>query len=202
MPAGYRASQRLAYYPTKLAYLDANAGGKKRIGAYLSASYSILDRLTVGLTLRGSTPVGKPKTAGFRGPEFEDYTECPFAGDEPDCAGVPPVTVEDPGYGSLRLHVEVPFKKYLQSFAIYEVFSSSLDNEGLDLLTFDGDNEVFFSGVRLQLLPIVFIQAQLRRFYFLQRVTNVDLVAKTFEQDGNYHSEWTFAFHLYAGYEF
>jgi hypothetical protein len=198
LPAGYVSSQGLVYYPTKLQFLDANAGGPRRAGFYLDMTHSFLDSLTTGLTLRGSKALGG---GDFAGPAFDDLGQCAWAGTALDCTGVPTIAVADPGYASLRLHLELPFRSFLQSFLTYEVFSTSLDGEALDLFSFDGDNEILFSGLRLQLLPIVFLQAEVRRFYFLQRVTNVDLVAKTLEQDGNFHSEWTFAVHLYAGLE-
>lgn len=204
IPAGYRSSDGLAYFPTKLQFVEAHAGGKRRLGGYLEVTYSILNRLTLGLQFRGSKGIGDNVAPGFSGLQFEDYSRCPWVmgTDELNCSGVNKITVFDPGYASLRLHVGIPFKKYLQSFVSYQVFDTSLDNEGLDLFQFDGDNEVLFSGFRLQVLPILFLQGEVRRFYFLQRITNIDLNTFEFEQDHNYHAEWTFAVHLYTGMEF
>jgi hypothetical protein len=56
--------------------------------------------------------------------------------------------------------------------------------------------------VRLKLLPILFIQAESRRYFFLQRVSNVDLNKLTVQQDQNYHADWTFAVNAFVGYEF
>lgn len=205
LPAGY-FSGAVAYYPTKLGYLEANAGGKRRVGGYFEATHSFLNLLTVGMAARASKGIGDAKTPGFAGPEFPDYADCSFDMDGlMDCSMAGTVTVAEPGYASLLLYGEIPFRKYLQGFVSYEVFATSLGpttREGLDLFQFDRDNEVFFSGVRLQLLPILFISAEARRFYFLQRVTNVDINALKLEQDQNYHSEWTFALNVYAGYEF
>lgn len=203
LPAGYRSSDGLIYYPTKLEFLDANAGGKMRAGGYFNLTYSLLDKLTVGISARFSGAMGKTKDPGFSGVQLDDISQCSLdAAGRRDCAGVTPITLDRPRWGSLKLHVEIPFRDFLQSFATYEIFGTSLDAEGLDLFGFNGDNEVFLSGLRLKLLPIVFVQGELRRFYFLQRVTNVDLNALTFEQDQNFHTEWTFAVHIFAGLEF
>ena len=51
-------------------------------------------------------------------------------------------------------------------------------------------------------LPFLFLQAEARRYFFLQRLTNVDTEALTFEQDQNLHSRWTFALNASLGYEF
>ena len=107
----------------------------------------------------------------------------------------------DPGFTSLRFNAEIPFRNYLQAFASYEVFSTT-GEKGLGVFRFDGDNEIFFSGVRLKLLPILFIQAESRRYFFLQRVRNVNLDNLTVEQDQNYHANWTFAVNAFLGYEF
>jgi len=203
MPAGYRSSDNLIYFPTKLQFLDANEGGKMRAGGYFNLAYSFLNKLTFGISGRFSKSVGTAMDSGFTGIQFDDISQCNVGMNNlPDCTGVPKVTLDRPRWGSLKLHVEIPFRDFLQSFATYEIFSTSLDGEGLDLFKFSGDNEVFLSGLRLKLLPIMFIQGELRRFYFLQRVTNVDLQALTFEQDQNFHSEWTFAVHIFAGLEF
>ncbi len=203
MPAGYRSSDGLIYYPTKLQFLDANQGGPMRAGGYFNLAYSFLNKLTVGISGRFSKSMGDAKDANFNGIQFDDISRCSLGMNNiPDCSGVARVTLDNPRWGSLKVHVEIPFRDFLQSYATYEVFATSLDNEGLDLFKFSGDNEVFLSGLRLKLLPIMFLQGELRRFYFLQRVTNVDLEALTFEQDQNFHSEWTFSIHLFAGLEF
>ena len=46
------------------------------------------------------------------------------------------------------------------------------------------------------------IQAEARRYFFLQRISNVDLHNLTFDQDQNVHSLWTFALNVALGYEF
>jgi len=101
-----------------------------------------------------------------------------------------------------QVFAQVPFQRILQAFVSYEVFSTSLAGEGLDFLELDGDNEVLFSGVRLQLLPILFLQGEARRFYFTQRLSKVDVDAQLIEQDQNLRADWTFAINLYAGLEF
>jgi hypothetical protein len=223
LPAGYTSADKNmndhTYYPTKLGYLEANRGGKKRIGGYVEATHSLFNLLTVGVAARASTPTGDPKTAGFMGPEFTNWGACSFTGEgaarKLDCDAAGKSAAVDAGYSSVLLHAEIPFRKYLQAFATYEVFSTSApvesggEREGLDFFQWDGDNEVFFGGLRLQILPVVFVQAEARRFFFLQRVTNVNLdeisaEATEFplEQDQNYHSEWTAAINLYAGLEF
>lgn len=201
LPAGY-FSGAVAYYPTKLAYLEANAGGKQRLGGYFEATHTFVNLLTVGLAVRGSVGIGQPRAAGFQGPQFTNYDACGWQGERLDCAAAGTVTVAEPGYGSLLLYGEIPFRRFLQAFISYEAFSTSLNAAGLDLFELDGDNEVLFAGARLQLLPVLFVQAEARRFYFLQRITNVDLDNLRMEQDQNFHSEWTFALNLYAGYEF
>ena len=127
MPAGYRSSDNLVYYPTKLGFLDAMEGGKMRLGGYLSITYSILNKLTVGLSTRFSQAIGRAKDPAFSGPRFDDISQCPLAmgSNRPDCMGVTPIGV-DPRFASLRLHVEVPFRDFLQTFATYEVFGTSL----------------------------------------------------------------------------
>lgn len=220
LPAGYTSASNMhTYYPTKLGYLETNQGGKKRLGAYLEATHSIFNLLTVGLAARASVPTGEPKTAGFAGPQFKDWGACTFTGDSADrklnCDGAGMNEAVDAGYSSVLLHAEIPFRKYLQAFATYEVFSTSApvekggEREGLDFFEWDGDNEVFFGGLRLQILPVVFVQAEARRFFFLQRITNVKLdeistesTEFPLEQDQNYHSEWTAAINIYAGLEF
>jgi len=200
LQAGYRSSDGLAYFPTKLEYLDANARGKDRVGAYLSAALSVLGKFTVGLTVRGSFAVGKARDPGFAGPQFEDYSRCSFAADESlDCSGVAKITVDNAGYASLRIHGEMPFNKYVQGFVIYEVSSNSLDREGLDLLNFDADNELFLSGFRLKPFSWMWLQGEVHRHFFVPRVSNVDTGADTLQQDQNYRSAWTFAASLYVG---
>jgi hypothetical protein len=101
----------------------------------------------------------------------------------------------------VRFHAELPLRRYLQAFASYEVFSSSSEH-GLGILRFDGDNEILFSGARLMLLPIFFIQAEARRYFFVQRISDVNVDELTFQQDQNFHSRWTFAINASLGYEF
>ena len=98
----------------------------------------------------------------------------------------------------MRLSAELPFRRFLQAYASYEVFSTTSDG-GLGAFKFDGDNEVFFSGARMMLLPILFIQAEARRYFFLQRLSNVDVQNLTFDQDQNLHSLWTFAVNVVIG---
>lgn len=203
MRAGYRSGDGLPYFPTKLAYLDANAGGKHRLGAYLSAAFTLIGRISMGVTARGSVAVGAPAVAGFTGPQFPDYAGCSFAAaDSLDCAGAPMITVNNAGYASLRVHAEVPFNKYVQGFAIYEVSSYSLDAEGLDLLNFDADNELFLSAFRLRPVPWLWLQGEVYRNFFVPRIANVDVDAMTLEQDQNYRTAWTFAFNLYVGHTY
>ena len=203
LPMAYKATNGLTYYPTKVGYLEANKGGRQRMGGYLEVSHSFLDYLTVGAVARAWTPVGSPKQTGFTGPSFPDLG--------PTCTD-PKMTGEltcpsnialgrDPGFSSVRLHAELPFRRFLQAFAAYEVFSTTGEN-GLGMFSFDGDNEIFFSGARMMLLPVFFIQAEARRYFFLQRLTNVNLQTLTVQQDQNYHSKWTFAVNAFVGYEF
>jgi hypothetical protein len=201
LPIGYKGSNGLTYHPTKLQYLDAQKGGRHRLGAYLDVSHAFLNYLTLGATARIWRPVGSPSQAGFTGPTFPDYSQtCTDNAGELTCGKQIGVGGE-PGFTSLRFNAEIPFRSYLQAFASYEVFSTTLE-KGLGAFKFDGDNEIFFSGVRLKLLPILFIQAESRRYFFLQRVHNVDLQKLTVEQDQNYHADWTFAVNAFVGYEF
>ena len=202
LPAAYTASNGLRYYPTKLEYLEASRGGRRRIGGYVELAYSVLDRMTVGATLRGWQPYGDPGQAGFGGPKLPDYGSVCKEGE--NGALVCDKTIDshhEPGFGSLRLHAELPFRKYLQAFASYEAFSTTAE-KGLGAFRFNGDNEVFFWGARLMLLPIFFIQAEARRYFFLQRLSDIDTAALSFKQDQNFHSRWTFAINASVGYEF
>lgn len=198
MPAGFR-SEGLTYYPTKLGFLRASKGGPTRNGGTFEATWSFLGYLTVGGAVKASSG------ASWAGPAFSDYPKCAWQGsgssETLDCTSVAKVNVPDPGYTSVLLHVEIPFKEFLQAFATYEAFSSPTDG-GLGLLKLDGENETFFTGARLQLLPVFFLQGEARRYYFLQRLSNVDLKELTVKQDGNYHAEWTFSFSVAAGLEF
>lgn len=202
MPATYKASNGLTYSPTKWQYLEAARGGKPRVGGFLEVTHSFLDKLTLGVAGRHWRPVGSPKDAAFDGLRFPDYGQsCTSSGDgDLDC-GRKTVRLEDKGFTSLRLRAELPFRKFLQAFASYEVFSSG-DENGLGVFQLDGDNEIFFGGARLMLLPFLFFQAETRRYFFLQRVTNINLQTATVEQDQRYHANWTFAFSAYVGYEF
>ena len=202
MPATYRASNGLSYSPTKWQYLEAARGGKPRMGGYLEITHSFLDRLTLGVAGRYWRPVGSPKDANFDGLRFPDYGKtCTTKGEgDLDC-GNKTIRLEDKAFSSLRLRAELPFRKFLQAFASYEVFSTG-DESGLGAFKLDGDNEILFGGARLMLLPFLFFQAETRRYFFLQRVTNIDLQTATVEQDQRYHANWTFAFSTYLGYEF
>ncbi|HXU82054.1 MAG TPA: hypothetical protein VN914_11695, partial [Polyangia bacterium] len=201
LPVGYKGSNGLTYHPTKLQYLDAQKGGRHRLGAYFELSHAFLNYLTVGAAARIWRPVGSPSQSGFAGPTFPDYSQtCTDNNGELACGKAVGVGGE-PGFTSLRLNAEIPFRNYLQAFASYEVFSTTTE-KGLGAFHFDGDNEIFFSGVRLKLLPILFIQAESRRYFFLQRVHNVNLDKLTVEQDQNYHADWTFAVNAFVGYEF
>jgi hypothetical protein len=202
LPGGYEASNGHYYYPTKLEYLEASRGGRRRVGGYLELTYAVLDYLALGFEARAWTPFGSPREEGFVGPSFPDYGSPCAAGEGGvlECQQ----TVDffrEPSFSSLRVHAELPFRRFLQAFASYEVFSATAEN-GLGVFRFDGDNEVFFSGARVALLPILFISAEARRYFFVQRLTNVDTTALTFEQDQTFHSRWTFAINASLGYEF
>jgi hypothetical protein len=204
LPAGYKASSGRTYYPTKLEFLEASRGGRRRIGGYFEVTHAIFDALTVGATVRGHTAYGSPTDASFVGPAFPDYapncTPDTALPGKVNCSGK--ITLpSEPGFGSLRLTAELPFRKFLQAYASYEAFSTTTEG-GLGAFKFDGDNEVFFSGARMMLLPILFIQAEARRYFFLQRLSNVDVHNLTFDQDQNVHSLWTFAVNVSLGYEF
>lgn len=202
LPATYRASNGLLYSPTKLQYLEAARGGPPRIGGYFEISHALIDRLTLSVAGRFWRPVGSAKDTLFNGLRFPDYDEtCRNPGDgDLDCEGRS-VVVADSGFSSLRLRAELPFRKFLQAFVSYEVFSSG-DEDGLGLFRLQGDNELLFGGARLMLLPFLFFQAETRRYFFLQRVSNIDLETATVQQDQRYHANWTFAFSTYVGYEF
>jgi hypothetical protein len=203
LPAGYRASNGLTYFPTKLEFLEASRGGRRKIGGYAEVTHSILDRLTVGAVVRGWTAIGDPAASGYTGPQFPDFAkECQqsMISNTTTCPNKIAFG-KDPGFSALRLTAEVPFRRYLQAFVSYEAFSSTTEG-GLGAFQFDGDNEVFFSGARLMVLPFLFLQGEARRYFFLQRLSNVDLRALTFDQDQNFHSRWTFALNASLGYEF
>jgi hypothetical protein len=200
LPAAYDGSNGLTYQPTKLGYLEAGRGGRRRFGAYLELSHAILDVLTLGVTLRSWKPVGTPAVAGFVAPEFPDYgPSCTSADGKFTCASTIRLARE-PGFASLRLFAELPLRQGFQAFASYEAFSVSDESAGL--VGFDGDNKVFFSGARIMLLPVLFVQAEARRYFFLQRVNGVSFDPPSLEQDQNYHSNWTMAINLLFGYEF
>jgi hypothetical protein len=202
LPAGYKSSAGNTYYPTKMEFLEASRGGRRRIGGYLEVTHAIFDALTVGAVLRGHTAYGSPSTAGFVGPSFNDYGGNCVPGENGAVNCTKKVTLDhEPGFSSFRLSAELPFRRFLQAYASYEVFSTTTDG-GLGAFKFDGENEVFFSGMRIMLLPILFIQAEARRYFFLQRVSNVDIHNLTFDQDQNVHSLWTVAASIALGYEF
>lgn len=202
LPATYRASNGLLYSPTKWQYLEAARGGRPKMGAYVEVAHAFLDKLTLSLAGRMWRPVGSPSRPGFDGLRFPDYGQgCEAEGDGDLACGDETVRIDELSYSSLRVRAELPFRKFLQAFASYEVFSSG-DEPGLGALQLDGDNEVLFGGARLMLLPFLFFQAETRRYFFLQRVTNIDLQTLTVEQDQRYHANWTFAFSTYLGYEF
>jgi hypothetical protein len=203
LPAGYRASNGLTYFPTKLEFLEASRGGRRKIGGYAEVTHSILDRLTVGAVVRGWTAIGDPSASGYTGPQFPDFApECQpsMISNTTNCPNKIALG-KDPGFSSMRLTAEVPFRRYLQAFVSYEAFSSTTEG-GLGAFQFDGDNEVFFSGARVMVLPFLFLQGEARRYFFLQRLSNVDLRTLTFDQDQNFHSRWTFALNASLGYEF
>ncbi len=199
IPAGYTSGMG-TYYPTKLGFVEAMKGGPRRLGGYLEVTHSFVGLLTLGLSARNSGAIGDPAEAGFDGPRFQDASTCPIG--TTGALGCPATVKVDPGYASALVFAQIPFKRILQAFVSYEVFSTALEGEGLDFLQLDGDNEVLFSGVRLQLLPILFIQGEARRFYFTQRLSKVDVDQQIIEQDQNLRADWTFAINLYAGLEF
>jgi hypothetical protein len=202
LPVGYTAANGLTYHPTKLEYLEANRGGRRRVGGYFEMSHAFLNYLTLGVTGRGWTPVGAPVSSGFASPSFPDYGQACVDDGEGKLNCPQQVSLaREQRFASLRFHAEFPFRRFLQAFASYELFSTT-DEAGMGLFRFDGDNEVLFSGARLMVLPIFFIQAEARRYFFLQRVNNVDIQRLTLEQDQNYHANWTFALSAYVGYEF
>jgi hypothetical protein len=202
LPAGYQSSRGMTYYPTKLEFLEASRPGRKRIGGYAEVTYSLRDYLTMGAFLRGWTPYGSPRMPGYTGPQFSDYGGTCQANDKGTQVCDQKVALgREPGFGSLRLHAELPFRRFLQAFASYEAFSTTTE-KGLGAFRFDGDNEVFFGGARIMVLPFFFIQGEGRRYFFVQRFTDVDLHELTFEQDQNFHSRWTFALNASLGYEF
>lgn len=202
LPLAYRGSNGLVYYPTKLEYLEAHHGRRKRLGGQFELSHAIFDVVTASATVRAWTPLGASAGDALP-PAFPDRgAPCalPAAGGAPPCPNTIPLEREQ-RFTSLRLHVELPLRRYLQAFASYEVFTTTAE-DSLGVLAFDGDNEIFLSGARVRLLPILFLLAEARRYYFLQRLSNVDLATLTLEQDQNYHSRWTFALSAIVGYEF
>ncbi len=202
LPAGYKSANGLTYYPTKLEYLNASRGGRKRVGGYAEVTGSLRDYLTLGAFVRGWTPYGEPGMPGFTGPSFADYgANCTADKNGTQTCDNKVALGREPGFASLRLHAELPFRRFLQAFASYEAFSTTAE-KGLGAFKFDGDNEVFFGGARIMVLPFFFITAEGRRYFFVQRFNDVDLHELTFEQDQNFHSRWTFALNASLGYEF
>lgn len=202
LPAGYTGTNGVPYHPTKLAYLRAAAGGPKRIGGYLELTHSIFNVLTLGLSVRGWGPVGSPGNPVFTGLAFPDYSkDCALSAEGRIDCGSRNVPVPDQGFGAVRLRAELPFRRFLQAFAYYEMFTTTTE-PGFNLFSLDGDNEVLFTGARMMLLPVLFVQAEARRYFFLQRLSNVNLTKLTIEQDQNFHANWTFALSAYLGYEF
>lgn len=201
LPVGYQGSNGLTYHPTKLGFLDANRKGRRRVGGYLELQHSFLDVMTLGATWRTWAPYGQPKDPGFVAPEFPDFGRGCGNNDGILNCGATVAFDKDIGFTSMKVHAELPFRKFLQAFVAYEVFSTTTE-PSLGVLRFDGDNEILFSGLRMQLLPILFIEAQARRYFFLQRLNNVNLQELTLEQDQNFHSKWTFGLSAYVGYEF
>ncbi len=202
LPASYPSSNGLTYYPTKLGLLDANRNGRRRIGGYFELTNSFLDLMTLGFALRTWAPVGAPGDPAFVNPTLPDYGKaCTDATGDGRLTCPGQITYPgDLGFTSLKLHAELPLRKFLQAFAAYEVFSTSAE-PNLGVLRFDGDNEVFFSGARMQLLPILWVEVQARRYFFVQRLSKIDIEAGILEQDQNYHSRWTFALNFFLGYE-
>lgn len=203
LPVAYEGTNGLTYHPTKLGFLEASRGGRKRVGGYLELAHAFLNYMTLGVTARGWTPIGATKDAAFTAPSFSDYgPNCtdPKGNGQLSCPDK--VTLErEQRFASMRFFAELPFRRYLQAFASYEMFSTTAE-KGSGLFKFDGDNEVFFSGARLMLLPILFVQAEARRYFFLQRLTNISFSPFNVEQDQRYHSNWTFALNVALGYEF
>lgn len=195
LPAAYTGSNTLTYYPTKLGFLEANRGGSARYGYYAELTHTIFDHLTVGVAARGWRPSADSRSLTFIDPSCRNP-----GGAVPDCGGTNAL-LREPGFSSLRLRVELPFRRFLQAFGAYEVFSTTAE-KGLGIARLDGDNEILFAGARLMILPILFLQAETRRYFFLQRVANVDLENLVVTQDQNVHSNWTFAVGAYLGYEF
>ena len=189
------AANGLTYYPTKLEFLEASRGGRRRIGGYVELTHAILDLLTVGAVVRGWTPYGDPGAApAFVGPQFPDYgaTCRPPATTAPQCDSKVALG-QEPGFASLRLHAELPFRRFLQAFASYEVFST--DHRGRPgRLQVRRRQRGASSPARASCCcPSSSSRPRRRRYFFLQRLSNVDLKNLTFEQDQNFHSRWTFA---------
>ncbi len=202
--------------PTKLALIDEAAGGPRRVGGYLEFTYSWLGHLQAGFALRGATATGDGAL-----PEFPDYSGCTVGVPEdiddgqlaPGCTNAQPRIAVDPSTASLLLHFEVPLSRF-HLFATYEAFGIGdyvldpgtaaerrVEGDGLDVFRFDGDNEVLFTGVRAQIWPFMFVQAEARRFFFVQRFTDIDVENISLAQDNNFHSEWTFATSVMLGWD-
>jgi hypothetical protein len=195
LPVAYTGSNTLTYYPTKLGFLEASKGGSTRYGYHAELTHTIFDLLTIGFAARGWRPSGNSRTLSFSDPSCLNPGTA-----NPNCGGAN-VLINEPSFSALRLRVELPFRRFLQAFGAYEVFSTTAQ-KGLGIAKFQGDNEILFAGARLMILPILFLQAETRRYFFLQRVANVDLNNLTVTQDQNIHSNWTFAVGAYLGYEF
>jgi len=190
--AGYEGRNGLTYFPTKLGYLNAAQAGNRRIGVYAEVSHAIFNLLTIGISARAWRPLGSNTILNFS--YMQDSPGC-------DSACTPNTPQPDQGMSTLRFHAELPLDRYLQAFASYELFSSTLEDD-LGFLALDGDNELFFAGGRLMLLPIFFVQFEGRRYFFLQRVSDVNVEELTVRQDQNVHANWTFALTAYLGLEF
>ncbi len=202
LPVGYKGSNGLTYHPTKVAYLEASHGGRRRVGGYFELTHSFLNYMTVGASIRGWAPVGAPVDPAFVLPSFPDLNKACTDDGKGDLTCPSKISLsKEQGFTALKFHAELPFRRFLQAFASYELFSTTSE-KSLGLFKFNGDNEVFFSGARLMLLPILFVQAEARKYFFLQRLSNIDLQTLSLQQDQTFHSNWTFSVNVFVGYEF
>ena len=201
-----RRSNGLTYYPTKLEFLEASRGGRRRVGGYAELTHAIVDLLTVGAVVRGWTAYGDPAQAGFVGPAVPRLRTAPPARQATD--GNLQLRQQGRRWAASRASARCACTPSCRSAASCRPSSATrcsarTTEGGLGAFQFDGDNEVFFSGARIMVLPILFIQAEARRYFFLQRLSQRRHCKNlTFEQDQNFHSRWTFAVNASLGYEF